>query len=46
MKKEEQEKPEKQPQQSGGGGAFIGYAVVVFTVLAIGLYVILVRSKG
>ena len=45
MKEEEQEKPEKKTQHSGGG-AFIGYAVFVFTVLAVGLYVILVRSKG
>ena len=45
MKEEEQDKPEKKTQGSSGA-AFIGYAVVVFTVLAVGLYVILVRSKG
>ncbi len=44
MKKEEQEKTEK--KNEGSGTVFIGYAVVVFTVLAVGLYVILVRSKG
>lgn len=37
---------DKEQKKSSGGAAFIGYAVVVFTVLAIGLYIILVRSSA
>lgn len=36
----------KWQKKKSGGAAFIGYALVVFTILAIGLYIILVRSRA
>jgi hypothetical protein len=37
--------PERKKKKSGGGG-FVFYALFVFTALAVGLVVILMRSKG
>ena len=37
--------PERKKKKSGGGG-FVIYAIFVFTALAVGLVVILMRSKG